>query len=148
MLPDFTLTWTPYAKDGATLSGTLKWLQAKVAAPRGIDPALCEIAQFQVLSEVAQGKRYPAPCPCCNGQNAHTAIEHAMRDRLLTLATEQEDVQARIRSGMWQRAILEHIEADNAATLAEYGDGELEAELEALQPMGRFKKAWKALRGK
>jgi hypothetical protein len=140
MLPDFSHLWTPYAKDGATLEGTMKWLKHKVAGPRGIDPELAEIAQFQVLSEVALGASYLAPCECgCGLNNAHTKIEHAMRDRLLALHERQQASAQPIKDREWQRAILHHIEEDNAAVLREYEAEALAAELIALSPWQRIK---------
>jgi hypothetical protein len=140
MLPDFTATWKPYSTDGATLDGTLKWLKHKVAAPRGIDPELAEIAQLQILSQVALGKSLLGPCSCgCGLTNTHTKIEHAMRDRLYALHAEREQVQQPIRDAQWHRAILEHIEADNQAALREYEREVLDTEIAAISPWQRIK---------
>lgn len=111
MLPHFEKLFEPYTKDGATLDKTLVWLAKVTKAPEQV----IQTVVSETFLRLSEGVEFStAGCQCgCGIKNAHTALEHYMRDEVLKLhakamAEYNSTVQTRLQS-----MVLAHIDYQN-----------------------------------
>lgn len=114
ILPEFKKLYEPYTEDGASLEGSMKWLK-KVTQ---MDTSVIESVVAETFIELAGGRVF-GECECgCEIRNAHTAIEHYMRDRCLELnAVAEKAYWERVQERV-QAQILSHIKKENEEYIA------------------------------
>jgi len=113
ILPDFNKLWEPYARDGATLEGSRKWM---LKACPGIPEAVVDQVIAETMLEMAGGKSFTEPCQCgCGITNAHTAIEHHMATRARELHVTAGQARSDVLQTSLHSLMLDHISRENAA---------------------------------
>jgi len=116
IIPDFEKLYEPYTANGGTIDGATRWLQKVTGAGNEIVEAV--IAETFV--ELASGKSFLGPCECgCEISNAHTKIEHYMRDKCFELKKEADKAYSETVQKNIQARILSHIQAENDQFIAE-----------------------------
>jgi hypothetical protein len=108
-LPDFHELFAPYTTHGATLDGTRKWL-VKKAGELGIPESTVDQVIAETMLELAQGKTFLHPCPCCNLTDIHTTIEHYMRDRMVEMHNTAHRTMLEVLQEYLNQAIANHVE--------------------------------------
>jgi len=120
IIPDFGKLFEPYMEHGATLDGTRVWL-VKKGARLGIPEWIADQAILETMIELASGKTFFDPCPCCeHAGESHNAIEHYMRDKMISLHEQGSKLMVDFLQDSLRTAMLAHIEAENAEFTAEH----------------------------
>ena len=119
MLPYFEELFKPYTEDGATLEGTVNWLLNKCKIPS----IIVERVLQETMLKLADGVTFSTDgCSCgCEIKNAHTAIEHYMRDRCIQVSKEANEAFHKAVQGNLKALILNHISLDNQKFTSEAG---------------------------
>jgi hypothetical protein len=120
MIPDFDKLFEPYMEHGCSLERTRIWL-VKKAALLGIPEQIADQAITETLIEVADGKTFFEPCPCCEHTGeVHNAINHYMRDKMIALHEQGTKLMVDFLQDSLRAAILAHVAAENAAFTEKY----------------------------
>jgi hypothetical protein len=107
--PDFEKLFEPYTEHGATLEGTRGWL-VKKGARLGIPEQIADQAIAETMLELAGGKTFFEPCACCaDTGEAHNAIEHYMRDKMIALHEQGMGAAIRFLEGSLRAAIEAYV---------------------------------------
>lgn len=117
---DLEKLWEPYKGHGCTLEMHTDWV-LRTCKKKGIDSDLAQAAIQLVFLEMADGRTFTqGACPCgCEGWNLHTGPNHYTVLKAESMAGEYRREAAKLIAGNLNAALIQHIEADNAAYLAE-----------------------------
>jgi hypothetical protein len=120
MMLDLEKLWEPYSGHGCTLEQHVNWVLA-TCKKKKIDDQIAQAAIQLVFLEMANGRTFAqGACPCgCEGWNIHTGPNHYTVQLAQELDRERRVETARVLGGNLNAALLKHIEADNAAYLAD-----------------------------
>lgn len=120
MILDLEKLWAPYSGHGCTLEQHVTWCLA-TCKKKGIDPEIAQAAVQLVFLEMQNGRTFiQGACPCgCEGWNIHTGPNHRVVQLAQELDRERRVETTKLLNGVVNAAILKHVEADNAAYLAE-----------------------------
>jgi hypothetical protein len=121
MILDYAKLWEPYSGNGKhTADDFLHWV-LKQSAKKGYDKEAAETAVHLTFLELADGKTFNTyRCSCgCDGTNPNTEICHLTLRKVAGLDTEGRAGKSAVYEGHLNAKIVSHMEADNAAYLAE-----------------------------
>lgn len=142
MMLDYDKLWKPYSGGGKhSADEFIAWVH-KQAAKRGIDKEAVDTAVHITFMELADGKTFNRDrCSCgCEGTNPNTEICHLTLRKAIGMDSESRIRKSEIYAGHLNAAILNHIENDNAAYLAENMPPEPETKPD--HRVGALKNAW------
>lgn len=119
MIPSFGKLYKPYMVDGATFNGSLNYLLDKCKFSKEI---VERVAQETML-KLADGVKFSIDgCSCgCGMTNAHSAIEHYMRDRCYSITKEANIAFNNVVEGNLRVMILNHISLENQKYISKSG---------------------------
>jgi len=117
---DLEKLWEPYSGHGCALENHVNWVIG-TCKKKGIDDQITQAAIQLVFLEMQNGRAFvQGTCPCgCEGWNVHTAPNHYTVLVAEEMAGEHRRATTKAIAGTLNAAILRHIEADNAAFMAE-----------------------------